>query len=213
MLSPNIKKIDPENPAIALIREAAGIISDGGVVVFPTRGLYGLAADAFNEQAIHKIFKIKQRSSDKPILILFRSVQGLERLVKSVPLAAAAIMAHFWPGKITIVFEASATLSPALTAGTDRIGIRLPGFRVASALVKAVGGPITGTSANISRTGGCAKIEDIDAAVLEKADFVLDAGALEGGPGSTVIDVTVDPPEVLREGAIPGHKIRSLLRG
>jgi L-threonylcarbamoyladenylate synthase len=212
-VSPNIKKIDPKNPGTALIREAAGIIREGGVVVFPTRGLYGLAAEAFNEQAIHQIFKIKQRSSDKAVLILFQSVQGLDRLVKSVPPAAAAIMAHFWPGKITIVFEASAALSPVLTAGTGRIGIRLPGFRVTSALIEAVGSPITGTSANISGTDGCANIEDIDAAVLEKADFVLDAGALEGGPGSTVIDVTVDPPEVLREGAVPGHEITSLLRG
>ena len=212
-MSPNIKKIDPKNPGTALIREAAGIIREGGVVVFPTRGLYGLAAEAFNEQAIHQIFKIKQRSSDKAVLILFQSVQGLDRLVKSVPPAAAAIMAHFWPGKITIVFEASAALSPVLTAGTGRIGIRLPGFRVTSVLIEAVGSPITGTSANISGTDGCSNIEDIDAAVLEKADLVLDAGALEGGPGSTVIDVTVDPPEVLREGAVPGHEITSLLRG
>ncbi|MFC1799124.1 L-threonylcarbamoyladenylate synthase [Thermodesulfobacteriota bacterium] len=212
-MSHKIEQIDPQNPDPALISKAAGIIRNGGVVVFPTRGLYGLAANAFNKIAIERVFAIKQRPSDRPILILFQSVDGLDRLVQSVPPSAAAIMAHFWPGRITIVFNASSTLLPALTAGTGRIGVRLPGYSVALELVSAVGGPVTGTSANISGEVGFSKIDDIDRSVLDQADLVLDAGELKGGPGSTVIDVTVDPPEILREGAVPAGEIKALLEG
>lgn len=210
-LNSKIRKIDAKKPDRDVIEQAAQIIREGGVVIFPTRGLYGLAADAFNPAAVEKIFNIKNRSFDKPILILFRSIQGLDSLVQTIPAASAALMANFWPGKITIVFKASDTVPTLLTAGTGKIGIRLPGYRVASLLVEATGGPITGTSANISGDGGCAEIDAIDSAVLEQADIILDAGRLKGGKGSTVVDVTVDPPLVLRDGAIPADDIYKLL--
>lgn len=205
------RKLDSENPDLKVIAEAADIIQKGGVVVFPTRGLYGLAAGAFNTAAIQRVFEIKKRSFDKPILLLFRSVDGLDQMVRHVPTAAAAIMANYWPGKVTIIFKASENVSSLLTAGTGKIGIRLPGYPVASILLEAVGGPITGTSANISGEGGCAAIDEIDASVLDRADLVLDSGKLAGGSGSTVVDVTVEPPKILREGAVPSREIFDLL--
>ena len=121
-----------------MVREAAGIIEAGGVIVYPTTGLYGLGADAFNPKAVERIFKIKQRPADKPLLIMLNNSNELDRLVQHIPLPAASIMEHFWPGGITIIFEANATLPSILTAQNGRIGIRVPGHRVAFALVSAL---------------------------------------------------------------------------
>ena len=178
------------------------IIQNGGVVVFPTTGLYGLAADATHPAAIEKVFAIKRRPSNKPLLILVPDRDAISNLVQEIPPAAERAMASFWPGKLTLVFKASTGILPSLTAGTGHIGIRLPVHPVAQALVRAVGRPITATSANLSGQSGCSCIADLEPAVTESVDLILDAGPLEGGAGSTILDVTCDPPIVLREGAV-----------
>jgi L-threonylcarbamoyladenylate synthase len=172
-------------------------------VVFPTTSLYGLAVDASNPAAVEKLFVIKQRPLDKPILILVPNLRDIQNLVHDIPLAAERIMTAFWPGKLTLIFKAGSGLFPGLTAGTGKIGIRLPVYPVARLLVHAVGKPITATSANISGQIGCSRIADLDPAVAASADLILDAGPLEGGAGSTVLDVSQDPPALLREGSIP----------
>ena len=215
-----IRKADPGNPESDAISEAAHLIKDGGIVVFPTRCLYGLGADAFNTDAVERIFEIKQRSSQKPILILIDHQDKVETLVRHVPRVASLIMEKFWPGKVTIVFEAKDSLSSSLTAGTGKIGIRQCGHPVAAAMVRAVGGPVTGTSANIAGEAGCSRISDLSQRVGEKADLVLDAGPLEGGKGSTVIDVTsksrhesgvMFPWTLLREGLVPEKSIIEIM--
>ena len=124
---------------------------------------------------------------------------------------AAELIKNFWPGSITIVFEAKDTLPINLTAGTGKIGIRLPKHAVASALVNEAGCPITGTSANISGHAGCSRVSDLDSLIADKLDFMFDAGQLEGGKGSTVVDVTTDLPRILREGAVPAKDIFAVL--
>jgi len=186
-----------------IIQEAAQIVCSGGVVVFPTTGLYGLAADAFNPAAVDKVFVAKQRPPDRPILILVSNIGEIRHLVQEIPLAAERLMTAFWPGKLTLVFQAGTGVLPSLTAGTGNIGIRLPVHPVARSLVRAAGRPVTATSANLSGRPGCSRIMDIDATVLRAVDLILDAGPLEGGAGSTIVDVTHDPPVILREGAIP----------
>ena len=211
---PNIIKVAPVNPAPEAIKKAASVIKAGGTIAYPTRCLYGLGADAFNADAVAGIFSIKQRSAQKPILILIDHPKQLERLVTHVPKIAANIMRQFWPGKVTLVFEASEDLSPDLTGGSGKIGIRLPGHPVASALVKAVTSPITGTSANLSGRPGCHQIIDLEPRVARQLDLMLDAGPLGGGRGSTVVDVTAgDRPIVLREGVISARDIMMLGTG
>jgi L-threonylcarbamoyladenylate synthase len=190
--------IEAHAPAGHLISEAARMINKGGVVIFPTRCLYGLGADALNPVAIAKVFEIKNRSSDKPLLILIENQELLPRLVKNIPPTAI---------KLTLVFEALDSLPAALTAGTGKIGIRLPDHPVASALVAQSNHPITGTSANVSDRPGCATVSTIDSSVIQQADLILNAGVLKGGQGSTVVDITVDPPLVLREGAVSAATI------
>jgi L-threonylcarbamoyladenylate synthase len=149
-----IRVIDPQTPQPAVIAEAACCIRAGGVVVFPTRSLYGLGADALNARAVASVFDLKQRPAAKPILVLIASSADLTPLVRSIPPAGRCLMAHFWPGGLTIVFEAAPGVPPRLTAGTAKIGIRMPQHPVARALVAAVGRPITGTSANLSGHAG-----------------------------------------------------------
>jgi L-threonylcarbamoyladenylate synthase len=206
-----VVKIDHANPRPDLISEAALIIKNGGVISFPTRYLYGLGADAFNADAVDRIFKIKQRPYNKPLLVLVDKQKDLTRLVRNVPSVATHIMERFWPGEVTIVFEAKDSLPENLTGGTDRIGVRMPEHPVALALTKSVKGPITATSANITGQDGCSRIQDLEPLIADKLDLILDAGPLKGGIGSTVIDVTVDPPKILREGAISAKVILAAL--
>jgi len=206
-----IRKIDPLRPQPDIIREAARVIQRGGVVSFPTRCLYGLGADALNVDAVDRIFQIKKRPYNKPLLVLIKNRKDLCRLVTSVPPAAACIMESFWPGRVTLVFEAKDTLSASLTAGTGKIGVRLPGHPVAFALANELGRPITGTSANLSGNTGCSNACDLDSAIVDKLDFILDAGPLQKGIGSTVVDVIVDPPKILREGEVSARDIFSAL--
>ncbi|MEE4263997.1 MAG: L-threonylcarbamoyladenylate synthase [Desulfobacteraceae bacterium] len=210
MGSPKIHRINPENPDPDMIQEASEIIRKGGVVGFPTRCLYGLAADAFNPDAVERIFQIKQRPVEKPILILIDSPSQLERLVTHISGSANVIMKRFWPGRVTLVFDASAEVPDTLTAGTGKIGIRLAAHPVAAALARAIQGPITGTSANISGCPGCYQIEDLQPAVTEQLDLILDTGPLRGGCGSTVVDVSGDIPRVLREGTVSKRDILSM---
>jgi L-threonylcarbamoyladenylate synthase len=202
-----IRKIDPINPAPQVIKDAAAIIDRGGVVVIPTRCLYGLAADALNAVAVQRVFAIKKRAIDNPILVLIKSVDELPRMAVDIPLHARRIMEKFWPGLVTIVFEAQNDLPVELTAGTGKIGIRLPGHNIARAIARLTANPITGTSANLSGKAGCARVADLDAAIAEKADLIIDAGPLKGGVGSTLVDVTRNPPIILREGEVSTEDI------
>ena len=210
MVSPKIHKINPHNPDPSVIQDAAALIRKGGVMAFPTRCLYGLGADAFNPDAVNRIFEIKQRPAKNPILILIDDPNRLKSLVTHISEAAKAISKRFWPGRVTLVFNASAKVPDTLTAGTGKIGIRLAGHPVAAALARAIQGPITGTSANVSGFPGCHQIEDLQPTVTKQLDLILDAGPLHGGRGSTVVDVTGNIPRVLREGVVSKKDILSI---
>jgi len=205
-----IRKIDPRNIPRELIREAAERIAAGGIVVYPTSGLYGLGADAFDPAAVGKLFHIKERPADKPVSILINSRDILDSLTKGVSPIAEEAMGRFWPGGLTAILTARPDLNGRLTAGTGKIGVRIPAHPVASCLVTLLASPLTATSANISGRPGCFSIGRLDSRVRERADLILDAGTLKGGPGSTVVDFTSDPPAILREGAVPTSDVIGL---
>jgi len=207
--SSKFQNIDPVSPQAGIIDRAGEIISNGGVVIFPTTGLYGLGADAMNEDAVRKVYEIKKRPPDNPILVLVKNQEALKKIAVSLSPAANAIINNFWPGNVTIIFEAQNNMPSITTAGTGKIGIRIPAHNVAMALTKRVEYPVTATSANISNTAGCSKISDISPEIIDQADLILDAGNLKGGMGSTVVDVTTSPPEILREGTIAAVDILS----
>ncbi|MDJ0782685.1 MAG: L-threonylcarbamoyladenylate synthase [Desulfosarcinaceae bacterium] len=195
----------------ALVRAAAEIIRQGGVVVCPTSGLYGLAADPFQPAAVQRIFEIKGRPAHMPLLVLIHDRHMLPRLTTAVPPVAKRLMHRFWPGGLTLILPAHPDLPAPLTGGGATVGIRLTAHPVARALAKAAGGVITGTSANPSGKAGCSRIDNLDGTVAAAVDLILDAGALAGGPGSSVVDCTATPPQVLREGAVRTANLTPLI--
>ncbi|MGD9300547.1 MAG: L-threonylcarbamoyladenylate synthase [Desulfobacterales bacterium] len=210
MYQRKVKKIDPVHPSPDMIQEIAGVLRRGGVIAFPTRCLYGLGADAFNPEAVNRVFQIKQRPPENPLLILIDDPNRLKVLTTHISVAAKVISNRFWPGKITLVFEASHQVPDYLTAGTGKIGIRLAGHPVAAALAGASQNPITGTSANVSGCPGCHQIRDLMPEVAQQLDLIVDAGPLQGGRGSTVVDVTGKVPRVLREGVVSKMEIMAV---
>ncbi len=205
--------VDPESPDEHTISKAAALIKKGGLVVFPTSSFYGLGTSALNAEAVDRVFRVKKRDPQNPVLILIASLAELVPLVRSIPKPAGHLMEAFWPGSLTLVFQAADLLPSNLTGYTGKIGIRLASHAVAHSLVSAVGKPITGTSANISGQGGCSTVAGLDQHIRDQVDLVIDGGRLPGGEGSTVVDVTVNPPKIIREGAIRAEKIHAVLEG
>lgn len=203
--------LDPLRPESNIIRHAAGMLRSGRVVCFPTSGLYGLGALWNDDAAVRRIYTIKGRDRTKPILILVGHRNELCDLVAEIPAVALRLMDRFWPGRLTIVFAAAPCVPEILTAGSEKIGIRLPAHRVARNLIVETGAPITGTSANVSGGLGCRSIAELAADVRMSVDLVLDAGILAGGPGSTVVDVTSDPVRVLRWGSVSINEFQEVV--
>jgi L-threonylcarbamoyladenylate synthase len=200
-------KIDPEKPDAENLAEAVRILREGGVVAFPTETFYGLGADARNEAAVEKIFRIKGRDFKNPLPLIVATDRDVIPLVDEIPEAAQILMKAFWPGPLTLVFWASSSVLPRLTANAGKIGIRVSSHPVARLLAGMLGGPLTATSANLSGGPECSSAEAVMDALDGLLDTVVDGGATPGGKGSTVLDVTVFPPRILREGAIAGNLI------
>lgn len=163
--------------------------------------------------AVARVFAAKGRPSGKPLLVLVADRADLDRLAAAFPPMGRRLTERFWPGRITLVMPARPDLPDGLTAGTGKIGVRLCGHPVARALIRAVGGPLTGTSANRSGDGGCDRIDRLDPALRDRVDAVLDAGPLAGGPGSTVVDVCGERARVLRYGAVGREALVEALSG
>jgi L-threonylcarbamoyladenylate synthase len=209
-MSSGLLKIDEKNFA-EMIQDAAKVILSGGVVAVPTESFYALAVHALNEKAIERLFAVKRRREDDPLLILISSGEALDSYAMNVPNRARKLVESFWPGGLTIVLFAAPILPPSLTAGTGKIGVRLSGHPVPRALAKAVGAPITGTSANRSGQPSCSTAEEVMETVGEDIDLILDGGRTPGEKGSTVLDVTLDPPVVVREGIVSREELEPFL--
>ena len=208
---PIIIKISPNHPEPDRIDEAVAILKRGGVIGFPTETFYGLGADARNEAAIGKIFDVKGRDFNNPILVVIGELGQLNLFAQDIPAQARALMKRFWPGPVTILFRAGAAVSPKLTAGSGKIGIRLTSHPVARELSRRLGGPLTATSANLSGAPECSSAEEVLSQLEGRIDAVVDGGLTPGGKGSTIVDATVSPVTVLREGVIPAALIQDTL--
>jgi L-threonylcarbamoyladenylate synthase len=200
---PQILKINPLQPENKLIHEAVALLRAGKVVAFPTETFYGLAADASNTDAVDRIFRIKGRSFRSPIALITGSNIGIHSLITEIPATAQRLMQAFWPGPLTLLFAASPQINTRLTAGTGKIGIRVSSHLIADSIANGLGVPITATSANLSGAAECTTVGEVLASLGNRIDLVIDGGPTPGGKGSTFLDITVDPPACLREGAIP----------
>lgn len=202
--------IDPRNPEREKLSEAVAVLKSGGVVAYPTETFYGLGADANNATAVEKIFSIKGRAYANPLAVIVAGEDDLLSLVMEIPEAARILMKRFWPGPLTIVFWAAPSVSPRLLAGTGKIGIRVSSHPIASLLARELGAPLIATSANRSgepENTSCAGVRD---SLGDRPDLIIEGGETPGRPGSTILDVTVFPFRILREGAVPENLIRPI---
>jgi L-threonylcarbamoyladenylate synthase len=197
-----ILKTDTQENLQIAIKEAKDVILTRGLVAIPTESFYALAVNVTDEKAIHRLIAAKKRLEKNPILILIPSIDAVNDYVDSVPVVAAKLMKQFWPGGLTLVFEARASVSSLLTAGTGKIGVRLSSHFLPTELARLAGTAITGTSANLSGQPACKTSREVMGTIGDAVDLVLDGGETQGGKGSTVLDVTVDPPLILREGMV-----------
>ena len=193
--------VDPLVPDAAAVAEAARVLAGGGVVAFPTETFYGLGVAATDAAAVRRLFALKGRPESRPILVLVDDPARVDA-VAEVSDGARALMARHWPGALTLVLRARAGVPVELTAGTGTIGVRQSAHAVARALVTALDAPVTAPSANLTGEAPPTTAEDVLRVFDGALDLVIDGGATAGGMPSTVLDVTVEPPRVLREGAV-----------
>ncbi len=184
------------------VSTAANIIKGGGVVAFPTETYYGLAADPFNRQALAKIYAIKQRPADKPLLTLIEDTAQLQCLIQDVPDAFWPLINKFWPGPLTLVFAGCAGLPDLLTCWRNTIAVRISSHPVAQALLKACASPLTATSANLTGLPAAASPGEVKAQLGANIDFVINGGITPGRNASTIIGFEHNRLKLIREGAI-----------
>ncbi len=198
--------IDPSHPGQAFSR-CGDVISSGGVIAYPTDTFYGLGADPANPLAVKRLFEIKDRQEDQPILLLLADAKDVIAWAADITPHASVLMKRFWPGPLTLVFKAKAGVLRELTAGTGTIGLRVPGSELTRGLIRFLGHALTGTSANLSGRPSLRTARETAEAIGDLADLILDGGETAGGKPSTVVDVSIDPPRVIREGAIPSQDV------
>ena len=209
-----VRVIESDNPAIGVLEEAASLILKGEVLVCPTDTGYAFAANALDVAAIQKVFALKKRSLDNPIHIAVSGIEEAEKYAY-VDEAARVLAREFLPGALTLVLSRKEIVPSLLTGGRDTIGIRVPDNRVILALAKMVDRPLTTTSANISGKATPYTVQEIIDQLgdsIPQVALILDQGTIPIGGVSTIVDLTVRPPEILRQGRISEPEIMAILR-
>lgn len=204
--------IDPARPDEKVLREAAAVIRDGGLVAFPTETVYGIGADGTNPAAIRRIYEAKGREESKPILVLVSHRRDLERLVRCIPGRVHALMDACWPGPLTLVFPALDSVPKELLGGGTTIGIRHSGAAIAGNLCRAVGGPVTAPSANRSGEPEPLTAQDVAAGLGDRVDLILDGGRSPSDRPSTVVDVSDGMLRLIRAGCTSFDRVRDIWR-
>ena len=204
-----ILKIDPDTSLKDHTKHICNILDDGGVIAFPTDTYYGLGVNPFNTKGIHRIFEIKSRKANKPLLVLVASEAQVDQLAKNRSQEANGLIKEFWPAPLTLIFNAVPELPDILTASTGKVGIRLPGNKWTCRLIEALGCPLTATSANRSNETNLRTAEEVEQVFGGEIDLIIDPGPAPGGKVSTLLDTTVSPPVIMRHGAVTRQEIES----
>ena len=203
--------VDPEAPQRDALLEAAKWIRNGGLVALPTDTLYGLAADPFRSDAVARVFTVKGRSAATALPLIAADADQIAARLGPLSAAAERLAAKFWPGPLTLLVPAPVALAREVTAGTGRVGVRVPAHDIARAICRAADRPITATSANRSGQPATADPEEVERTLGEDVDLLIDAGPTRGGAPSTIVDMTGPTPQLVREGAVCWSEIQAWL--
>jgi len=191
------------------VSTAIQILKQGGVIAYPTETFYGLGCDATDPKAVQKLFDLKGRDSNVPIPILIGEFSQLPLYVQEIPETAKKLIQKFWPGPLTLIFKAKEVFPDELLAQTGKIAIRISSHPVAQELTKKFALPLTTTSANRSGEPGASNLAQVEKYFQNKIDGVLSVGELSASQGSTILDVTFHPPQLIREGILSLNEIES----
>ena len=185
-----------------ILAEALAVLKQGGLVVIPTETFYGIACDARSTGAVNRLVRIKGRGAGKPVPLIAGDIDVVRNCVSYLPEKFQSLANEFWPGALTMVLPSAVNFPVTITAGTRTVGIRVPGPSFARELAIAFKGPVTATSANRAGQQPPQKVKELDPLLIQSIDLVVDGGRTPGGEPSTVLDLTVDPPVILRPGAL-----------
>ncbi|HOM97712.1 MAG TPA: L-threonylcarbamoyladenylate synthase, partial [Acetomicrobium sp.] len=203
-----VHKVDKWNPDVEVIKLAAEKIRERGLVAFPTETVYGLGANALDEEAVRKIFLAKGRPQDNPLIVHVASLEAAQRIAYCSQ-RALNLMKAFWPGPLTLVMKSKEIVPKITSGGLDTVAIRMPSHPVALALIEKSGIPIAAPSANTSGRPSPTNAEAVYDDLGDKIDVILDSGPTDVGVESTVIDVTGERVVLLRPGGLPVEALES----
>ncbi len=199
-----VVRVDASRPEAAKIKEAASVLKNGGLVGFPTETVYGLGANLLDSQAVKRLYRIKKRPSAKPLTVHVAGAEDVKKMAVRIPLKAARLMKKYWPGPLTLVLK---------DKSGRKTGFRVPDNRIALKLIAAAGVPVVAPSANISGNKPPVSAKEVLRDLNGLIEVVIDGGRTKIGKESTVVDMSGRKPVILREGAIPGPKIREVADG
>lgn len=203
-----MRLLEPTRENLSL---AAETIRRGGLVVMPTETVYGLACDATNPEAVARVFEAKRRPADNPLIVHIADVAQLADVSSDVPTQAEALAERFWPGPLTLVVPRGDRIPRLVTAGLDTVAVRMPAHPVALGLIEASSVPVAAPSANLYGRLSPTLPGHLDPDLSAFVEIVLDGGRCEVGIESTVLDLTIDPPTILRPGVVSSSDLRECL--
>jgi len=199
-------------PSDEIVEEAGKLVRDGGIIVYPTETFYGIGGSPFMEAVADRVYAVKGRDFGKPLPLIAADRSAAREATGPWPFSADYLADRFWPGPLSLLLPALESCPAALHAGTGQVALRVSSHPTARALAAASGGGLIATSANLSGKPPASRIEDLDPAVANRVDGVLDAGPLPGGLPSTLVDVSVWPPRLVRSGAVPWEAVEAALK-
>ena len=211
MIETRILPASTQAPDADVIAQAADVLRHGGLVAFPTETVYGLGADVLNLDAVRKVFSVKGRPPDNPLIVHVAGTKMLDDVVDEIPDKGKELGEAFWPGPLTLVMKRTILVSDLVTAGLDTVAVRMPDHPIALALIRAFGEGIVGPSANLSGKPSPTTAQHVYDDLRGQIELILDAGQTTIGMESTVVDVTIDPPVILRLGGLTRERIEEVI--
>lgn len=193
------------------IKQAGQILRNGGLVAFATETVYGLGANALDPEAVSRIYQAKGRPSDNPLIVHIGDQKDLTPLIASMPPKAEILMEQFWPGPLTLIFPRSGKVPDKVTGGLETVAVRMPAHPVSLAIIREAGVPIAAPSANKSGKPSPTRAEHVSHDLAGRVDMIVDSGPVKVGVESTVLDLTVEPPTILRPGGVTPEQLESVL--
>jgi L-threonylcarbamoyladenylate synthase len=193
-------------------KRAVELLRQGELVAFPSDTVYGLGAHAFLEEAVARLYRAKERPADQPIALLLPDAAAMELVCTNIPPLAWQIAERFWPGGLSLVLARSQAVPDRVTAGGPTVAVRVPDHRLLCAICRELGAPLAATSANRHGQPPPVTADEVEAALAGRVPLILDGGRCSGGVASTVLDLTVSPPTILRRGPVTAEQLASLLQ-